>query len=139
MKRIKCLLLACVLLLSLLTWTASCAVPETVQPLWNNTYDVVLSHLAVGTTAYCTVDITPASGSTIMNAKVWLIAMDENPQEIVQRWNDPEMTVDAVGTYSFYGTVPNIVPGNGYRLCFQCEVWRNGVCDEISLYKDSQY
>ena len=133
MKKIKSLLLACLLAVSAFTLSVSAALPEnTVQPLWDNTFDVVLSHDSIGTTAHCCVDIGLYSGATMKNASVRLIAMSENPQRIVKEWTNPTFTLGGNNTYSFYETVSGIVNGNIYRLVFQCEVWRNGTCDYIS-------
>ena len=138
MRKIKSFLLACLMVVSILTLSLSAAEP-TVQPLWDNTSDVIMAHDAVGTTAHCYVDITLYPGSTMENAVVRLIAMDENPQTIVKTWDDPEFTLGINNMYSFYETFSGIVPGNTYRLVFQCEVWRNGTCDYISLGLNAIY
>lgn len=139
MRKIKCLLLACLMMVSAFTYNAFAAVPETVMPLWENTSDVSIAHCAEGTTAHCTVDIGVHPQATMMNVSIRLIAMSENPQRIVKEWKDPEMTVDTLNTHSFYGTVDDIVPGNIYQLVFQCEVWRSGVCDYISQAVNAIY
>lgn len=131
MKKMKYFLLACLMVVSLCAYPVSAALPETVDPLWNNTHDVALNHGNVGTTAHCYVDISIVSGAVLKNVSIFLIAMDTT--DIVQRWDDPEMTVDAYNEYSFYGTVEGVIPGNTYQLALQCEVWKNGVCDSISL------
>lgn len=131
MKKIKCFLLACLMMISLFIYPASAAMPETVDPLWNNTNDVVLAHDAIGTTAHCSVDISIVDGATMMNVSIRLV--ENGTANIVKQWEDPEMAVLAFNTYSFYDTAENIVPGNTYRLIFQCEVWKNGICDYISL------
>ena len=139
MRKINCLLLACLLMLSCFTCNSFAALPDIIEPQWSNTSTVTLSHDADGTTAHCYVDIAIRTGATMMNTSIRLIAMDENPQRIVKEWTDPTLTVDSFNMYSFHGTVPNIVPGNGYQLVFQCEVWRNGVCDYISQACDAIY
>lgn len=130
MKKLKCFLLACLMMVSVFSASVSAALPETVEPLWNNTYGVYLVHGAVGTTAHCYVDIEIHSGASIRNVTIRLI--ESGSTNIVKTWTDPEMTVDAYNTYSFYGTAENITPGNTYLLVLQCEVWHNGVCDYIS-------
>ncbi|MBQ9133261.1 MAG: hypothetical protein IJX64_01880 [Clostridia bacterium] len=137
MQKIKNCLLACLVLVSLLTCSVSAALPEVVEPLWNNTNDVALVHNAVGTTAHCSVDISIASGAIMRNVSIRLI--ESGTADVVKEWVDPEMTVLAFNTYSFYGTAENIVVGNTYRLTFQCEVWKNGVCDYISLSSTETY
>lgn len=137
MKKILSFLLACLMMVSVFTYPASAAVPETGQPRWSNTYDVFLAHAADGTTAHCSVDITIHSGATMTNVEIWLIDMETS--DIVHRWIDPEMSVNSLGTHSFYGTVEDIIPGNCYRLAFQCEVWNNGICDYISTQCDAIY
>lgn len=139
MKKIKILLLACVLIVSAFSLNVSAATSNEIMPLWDNTYSVILGHTAIGTTAHCNIDINIESGASISNVVIKLIAMEESPSRVVKKWTDPSLTVNAAGTYNFYDTYSPIVPGNGYRLTFECEVWKNGVCDEISLYKDVQY
>lgn len=139
MKRIKTFLLACVMIVSVFSFNVSAATPDEIMPLWDNTYNVVVSHRAIGTTSYCNVDISVETGSTIMNVVVKLINMDANPSAVVKKWTNPTMTVNAANVYNFYDTYSPIVTGDTHRLVFQCEVWHNGVCDEISLHKDVQY
>ena len=138
MKRLTSFLLACVMALTVFSFNAFCADPYEIMPIWDNTSSVVLGHTAIGTTAHCNVDITVDSGSTISNVVIKLISM-EGTSRVVKTWRNPTLTLDASNTYNFYGTYSPVVPGNGYRLTFECEVWRSGVCDEISLYKDVRY
>ena len=130
MKKITCFLLACLMIVSVFSVSVSAALPETAVPLWNNTNEVSIIHNAIGTTAHCYVYIDTDSGSSLRNVVIRLTEMGTG--NIVKTWTDPEMTVDAYNTYSFYGTAENITPGNTYLLVLQCEVWHNGVCDYIS-------
>ena len=139
MKRIKVFLLAFVMVCSVFSFNVSCAAPNDIMPLWDNTDSVVIGHRAIGTTSYCNVDIAVESGSTIVNVVVKLIDMDASPQTVVKKWTNPSLNVDAAGVYNFYDTYSPVVSGHIHRLVFQCDVWHNGVCDEISLYKDVQY
>ncbi len=134
MKKIASFFLACLMIVSSFTFAASA-----VQPRWSNTMDIVLAHDAVGTTAHCVVDIGIYKGSTMMNVSIRLADLSANPTQLVKEWEDPEFTVDGNNTYSFYGTVENIIPGHTYRLIFQCEVWHNGVCDYISQGVNAVY
>ena len=139
MKKAKYFLLACLMMFSICANSASAASVDTVQPLWDNTYDVYIGHVADGTTAHCYVDIGIRDGAVLKNVSIRLICMEPPTAELVQEWSDPEMTVDSLGTHSFYDTVEGVVPGYGYRLVLQCEVWHNGVCDSISQYCDAEY
>lgn len=139
MKRIKSFLLACIMIISALSINVIAAVPETVQPLWDNTYDVILAHTRIGSTSHVNVDITVERGSTIMNAEVSLLKMATTGTVLVKRWSNPAWTADAAGTHNFYATYSPVESGVVYQLVFQCEVWRNGVCDEIGFYKNVQY
>ncbi len=136
MKRIASILLA--LLMIALVCAFSVSATE-IQPRWDNTGSVILGHTRIGTTAHVNIDITIDDGATIRNAAVRLIAMEESPSTVVKTWTDPEWTIDAAGQYNFYDTYSPVTSGKIYRLTFQCEVWRNGVMDQISLYKDVQY
>ena len=139
MKKIKTFLLACVMVLSVFSFNVSAATSDEIMPLWDNTYSVVVSHRAIGTTSHCNVDIAIEEGSTIMNVVIKLINMDASPQTVVKKWTNPTMTVDSANSYNFYDTYSPIATGDMHRLVFQCEVWHNGVCDEISTYKDVTY
>ena len=130
MKKITCFLLACLMIVSVFSVTVSAALPETAVPLWNNTKAVYLAHDAVGTTAHCYADIDTDSGSSLRNVVIYLT--DQSTGTVVKTWTDPEMTVDACNTFSFYGTVANITLGHTYCLYLQCEVWHNGVRDDVT-------
>ena len=137
MKRLKCLLLACLMLVSVFPISASAALPETVEPLWSNTADVVIRQDIVGTTVHCYVDIGIYSGAIIRNVSIRFIQSGSG--DFLKTWTDPEMTLGAGNVYSFYDTVEDVPLGSTYRLVFQCEVWRNGVCDYISRGCNAYY
>ena len=135
MKKFTSFLLAIFLVFTI---CAFCVSAEEIQPRWDNTGSVVLGHTRIGTTAHVNIDLTVDDGSTVKNAVVRLISMD-NPSTIVKTWSNPQWTINAAGVYNFYDTHSPVQTGKYYRLTFQCEVWRNGVKDQISLYKDVQY
>lgn len=139
MRKFKSFLLACVMIVSALTINMAAALPETVQPLWDNTYDVVLAHTRIGTTSHVSVDITIEDGATIANAEIRLFKMASTGTELVKKWTSPDWSVDALGTYSFYDTYSPVESGVVYQLAFQCNVRQNGTSDSIALYKNVQY
>ena len=136
MKKITSFLLAC--LTAVLMCTSSISALD-IQPRWENTGCVVLAHTRIGTTAHVNIDLSIDEGATLKNVAIRLIAMQENPSRVVKTWTDPEWTINAADTYNFYDTFSPVTEGKIYRLSLQCEVWRNGVKDQISLYKDVQY
>ena len=136
MKKFGALLLACLMMVSALSFSAS-ANDYGIMPCWNNTNDLIIAHKAVGTTACCQIDMNIAIGATITNNVIRLIDVDEG--RIVKTWTNPTMTVDAVNTHSFYDEVPGITNGHVYQLTIQCQVWRNGVYDTISDGVAAQY
>lgn len=136
MKKITSFLLAC--LTAVLMCTSSISALD-IQPRWENTGCVVLAHTRIGTTAHVNIDLSIDEGATLRNVAIRLIAMQENPSRVVKTWTDPEWTIDYETEYNFYDTFSPVTAGKIYRLAIYCEVWRNGVMDEISLYKDVQY
>lgn len=136
MKRIKALLLACLMMFSMLSLPVS-ANDYDIMPIWENTNDVLIIHGPVGTTACCQIDMNIARNATIEDVEIRLI--DVTAARVVKRWYDPEFYVDAVNTHSFYGEVPNITLGHVYDLYIYCKVYKNGVYDEISLSGTAQY
>lgn len=136
MKKIKALLLACLMMFSMLSLPVS-ANDYDIMPVWENTNEVLITHAPVGTTACCQIDMNIARGATIEDAEIRLIDMTAGT--IVKRWYNPEFDVDALNTHSFYDEVPNITLGHAYELYIYCKVWHNGVYDEISLSGTGQY
>lgn len=139
MRKIKSFLLACIMIISALSFNAVAAVPETAEPLWNNTGSVVLGHTRIGTTAHVNIDITIDAGATISDTTIKLFKMGSTETVLEKTWTNPDWTVDAVNTYNFYDTHSPVESGVVYQLVFQCKVWKNGTYDQISTHKNVQY
>lgn len=115
------------IILSLAFMIGSATIVKAVEPRYSDTHSLCLSLSFNGTTAYCTVDLKGAKGTTsISDGHLKLTDSNGNP---VGDWSDLKSDNERLLTTK---TVSGLTKGETYTLSFSANVKRNGNTEPVS-------
>ncbi len=110
----------------------SATIVKAIEPRYNDTHSLIISLSFSGTTAYCTVDLTGANGTTSITDG-HLILTDSSGNE-KGNWKDLTSYGD---TLYVSKSVSGLTKGETYTLTFSANVNRNGKAEPVSGSKSN--